>query len=584
MKTRALVILCILASAAFAQFQNLATTDDGSVLLFSTKLITPGSNQPAWEKLFRIDASGLSLYAERDRTASYGDVVTNHYRLMGAELSGDGRIVSVIAQADCNRVGSYCFVQVPKIQTEISGLAGKPTLVLDGQGSVSRNGRYAVLCCDGSADAPTMLYDLASNASQKLSGYAYVTLAVSSTGVAVAGSSYGGLLVASFTESHTITTVAKTLQVAVDDAGASAVYAGTAADGWTLLSRVELQSGNETPLIEAANLSLVGVSNAGDRIAFLKDAQLFTIAPDGKDLRQLTQDAAGISQAVLAGGGTVAYAVTFAGRILRFDLPAGTATELVGQTVTLQIPSSGGTSDPIAGSAFCVGGTGLAASTFSATPPLPGILGGLQLLLDGQPVPMASVTPAHACFQVPWETATGPHALIASAPSDPRFTGGASGTLEIAWAALPTFVRLPAGFPESLPLAVHQGGRRIVTPGDPASPGETLTFFLTGLGPVSPPVPDGAAAPANPPSVVVNQPACGLENFTPDDSRSPVQVRSAVMEPGVVGYYQLVVQLPEQVPVSNGQAVLFCSIGPPYAGDGVSLPIAQQPPHAGKKR
>ena len=51
-----------------AQFQNLATVDDGSFVVFSSSLRMAGTDQPTWEKLFRIDGTGLSLYAQRDQT------------------------------------------------------------------------------------------------------------------------------------------------------------------------------------------------------------------------------------------------------------------------------------------------------------------------------------------------------------------------------------------------------------------------------------------------------------------------------------------------------------------------------------
>jgi uncharacterized protein (TIGR03437 family) len=38
----------------------------------------------------------------------------------------------------------------------------------------------------------------------------------------------------------------------------------------------------------------------------------------------------------------------------------------------------------------------------------------------------------------------------------------------------------------------------LVTPGDPANPGETIVLYTTGLGPVTVDVPDGFPAPSNP--------------------------------------------------------------------------------------
>ena len=143
--SKLLVTLCIFVTALFGQFQNLATTDDGAVLVFSSSLRMQGTNQPPWEKLFRIDSAGLSLYAERDRTTPPpgGGVLTDHYRVTGADFSGDGSVTALITRADCALAGSSCFVGQPKYQSEISGFFGQQTVTLRGQIRLSRNGRYA---------------------------------------------------------------------------------------------------------------------------------------------------------------------------------------------------------------------------------------------------------------------------------------------------------------------------------------------------------------------------------------------------------------------------------------------------------
>src|SRR5690349_14283982 len=95
------LIFFVLVPALFGQFHNLATTDDGSTVIFSSSLQMRGMNQPDWEKLFRIDSSGLTLYAERDRTTSPLLVyppITNPYRLTGVDFSGDGSVAALIGR------------------------------------------------------------------------------------------------------------------------------------------------------------------------------------------------------------------------------------------------------------------------------------------------------------------------------------------------------------------------------------------------------------------------------------------------------------------------------------------------------
>jgi uncharacterized protein (TIGR03437 family) len=584
--SRLFAIFCLSAAEVFAQFQNLATIDDGSFVVFSSSLRMAGTDQPTWEKLFRIDGTGLGLYAERDQAPPpQFSFVTSHFRITGAEFSGDGRVAALITLADCAQVGSYCLVQQPKYQSEISGLGGQQPLTLSGQIRISRNGRYAVLCCDGAMDGPTALRDLTTGTTVQVPLLSLATRpAISSTGIAVIAYPGGSLHVLGFDGSREIATATPALQAAVDDGGTTAFYVGSVSGG-SLLARVDLSSGHEQSIFQAADLSLIGVSNSDDRVAFLSSAgtgvaQLFTIASDGSGLRAATQDTAGIAEAVLAGGGDVAYAVTFAGRVLRIDLAANTVTELIGPTLAIQIPCTCRQPQPVAGSAYCIGGRGLVGSAVSAAPPLPARLGGLQLLLDGQPVPLLSAAPAQACFQVPWNTGTGVHALSAVADSDPRFEPVSSGALQMNYASFANFLRLGPQYPPSVSqdpysLAAHQDFTALVTRANPAAPGEVLHFYMTGLGAVSPTVQPGDPAPSAPLARAVTPPVCSLATFH-SGGQTAVEVAFAGLAPGLAGYYQMDLRLPDQVPISYGEALLRCSVGAPYAGEGIWIPMTSQ--------
>jgi hypothetical protein len=427
-----------------AQFQNLATVDDGSFVVFSSSLRMAGTDQPTWEKLFRIDGTGLSLYAQRDQTPPpQFSFLTSHFRLTGAEFSGDGRVAALITLADCAVAGSSCFVGQPKYQSEVTGIAGQP-LTLRGQIRISRNGRYAVLCCDGAMDSPTVLRDLTTGATVQIP---LLSLAqrpgVSSTGIAVVPYPGGSLHLLGFGGAREIATAAPALQAAVDDAGITAFYVGPL-NGVRRLARVDLASGSEQSIYEAGDLSLVGVSNTGDRVAFLSSTgtgvvRLFTIAADGSSVRAATQSTAG--EAVLAGAGNVAYAITFVGRVLRINLAANSVTELIGSTLVVQMPCNCQQPQPVWPDRRIAS----AAEVWlipSPPPPLPTLLGGLHLLLDGEPVPLLSSAPARACFQVPWNAGTGVHTLSAVADNDPRFEPVSFGALEVDYASFANFLRL----------------------------------------------------------------------------------------------------------------------------------------------
>jgi uncharacterized protein (TIGR03437 family) len=589
--SKLIVSICLFVPALFGQFHNLTTTDDGAVLLFSSSLRLRGANQHPWEKLFRIDAAGLSLYMERDRTVpSEFSYVTNAYRMMRAEFSGDGKVTALIARADCAVGGSTCLDDKSKYQSEIS-LPGQPATVFTGQARLSRNGRYAVLCCDDRLAAPSELRDLSTGETRNLQARAGMRSIVTSAGVAVVPDVIKRIRVIGFDGARAISTTAYPRQIAADDLAKTAVYEGMKTANAKILARIDLLTAVEEPLIEAPDLTLVGMSNSGDRIAFLASAglgesgaegsvQLYTISPDGTGLRQATHDSAGITEAVLAGAGTVAYAVTSAGRILRIDLDSDLVTELIGRTVTLhefRLPCNCENFRPVPGSAFCIGGTGLADAVISVAPPLPSELGGLQLSLDRRPVPLQRVSPTQACFQVLWDTGTGTHTPSAATNSDPRFEGGSDFAVEILPTAFASFVRLGPPYLldvalGALPLVAHQDFSGLVTPSRPAIPGEVLHFYMTGLGPVNPPVGLGEASPGNPPAVVITQPVCRMATFNAGDS-IPLEVLFAGLAPGYAGYYQVSIRMPLQIPAREGEALLSCSVGAPYAGQSVWLPV-----------
>src|SRR5690348_3363674 len=105
--SRGLVLLAIFPGLLLAQFRNLATTDDGSLLLFSSALQLQGTTEFAWDKLFSIDASGLKLYEQRQEVGpAPGGRLSNFYLMQDADLSGDGSVRALISGRVCVILGS----------------------------------------------------------------------------------------------------------------------------------------------------------------------------------------------------------------------------------------------------------------------------------------------------------------------------------------------------------------------------------------------------------------------------------------------------------------------------------------------
>jgi uncharacterized protein (TIGR03437 family) len=80
----------------------------------------------------------------------------------------------------------------------------------------------------------------------------------------------------------------------------------------------------------------------------------------------------------------------------------------------------------------------------------------------------------------------------------------------------------------------------LVNTASPAKIGEAVQVFLTGLGPVNPPVAAGAAGPTSPMSVVTNDVV-----VTVDGIKAKVQYQG--LAPQLAGLYQLNVTIPAGV-------------------------------------
>jgi uncharacterized protein (TIGR03437 family) len=181
-------------------------------------------------------------------------------------------------------------------------------------------------------------------------------------------------------------------------------------------------------------------------------------------------------------------------------------------------------------------GSGLASGAQSAAgAPLPASLNGVGVSIGGVPAPLYYVSPNQINLQVPTSLSEGASNLI----------------LNVNGQSLTRVVRAVALRP-GIFAVTHASDFSLVTPQNPAQPGEYLAVFCTSLGPTSPSVPAGQAnplAPAPLPSpVTVN--LQGAEVPTPASSY-------AGLAPGTVGLYQVNFQLPEGTTGTVGLEIIL---------------------------
>ena len=190
------------------------------------------------------------------------------------------------------------------------------------------------------------------------------------------------------------------------------------------------------------------------------------------------------------------------------------------------------------GELITIYGSGLASSTVVATSaPFPTTLGNVQVLMNSVPAPIYYVSPTQI-------SVIAPSANPFSVEKIQVINNGALSN------AVTQFVRTtdPGVFTLTAnglgyAAAVHNSTGKVVTPTNPAQPGEYVQLYLTGLGPVYPTSPDGAPGPVSPLSLAVNTPSVYLTN-SQGSTQATGQYFFAGLAPTLAGLYQINFQIP----------------------------------------
>jgi len=591
---RVLLLTLLLAAGAAAQFHGLSTTEDGSVLYFSSAARQRGSQQYAWDKLFAVDGSGVRLVAQREQGEVYGWTVTNFYALQSPEVSADGSVLAFTGWRHCGG-GSGCL-PIERHQARVLGLPEQPDFRALGAITISPNGRYGVLYWTNSMLPPYHVrwVDFATNTTIDIDPYPpaatrrwslpdrYVRRRVANDGsVLVSSSTYPfetGLGLWSKDGVIPLHTSCSAAAAMISMDAARIVY--ETSEQPARLIRYELANQQERVLAEAPGPLQFSVTGNAVDVLYLAPAgsvrQAFLVRGDAPAV-QITDEPSGITEAVIAGNGLVAWAVTGDGRILKIDLNSGAAVEFIARTPIVTSVDHGSASwakGGAPGSLMRVAGSALAASVAVASFPLPDELGGVQVKLDGQRLPVYYVSPTDIRFQLPWELPPSDYHFELDVEDTSEFLTGPD-TLRIQQ-EFPRFYAAPqaAGGYSPLVLAIHTFFDAIITKENPAWPGEIIHVYAAGLGPVEPPAPTGRPSPLIPLSWVAGPLTCEIR----DGETKPVEIFFAGLAPGMVGIYQLSVRLPEDVDTSRRQVTLACGFPDFYPEAIGKIPVASSGP------
>jgi uncharacterized protein (TIGR03437 family) len=191
-------------------------------------------------------------------------------------------------------------------------------------------------------------------------------------------------------------------------------------------------------------------------------------------------------------------------------------------------------------------GTGFPATAVTASaPPFGATLGGVQVSVNGTAAPVYSVSSTQISAIVPFAV-TGSTATIVV-----TVNGSKSNTVVVPLAATsPGIFSIPSNGISNA-AALH-GDYSLVSATNPATQGETISMYLTGLGATKPAVADGAAAPGKAPLALITG---GLAIFVGGVQVPAAQIFYAGLAPTLAGLYQVNFTIPNVAAGNVGVAV-----------------------------
>jgi uncharacterized protein (TIGR03437 family) len=179
-------------------------------------------------------------------------------------------------------------------------------------------------------------------------------------------------------------------------------------------------------------------------------------------------------------------------------------------------------------------GSNLGSTAQAATVPLPTTLGGTCVTLNNVPVPLFLMSPGQINAQIPPNLAAGTYPLVIHSIANQA--ASTSQNITVSKVAPAVFVDGSGNA-----LLYHANGSQ-VTQNNPATRDEPLTMYATGLGATTGgTVTTGMPSPSSPLAVV-----SGVQVFFGDPSytQAAIIVDWAGLAPGLIGVYQLNLQIP----------------------------------------
>jgi uncharacterized protein (TIGR03437 family) len=584
-----LVVAIGVPGCGFAQFFGMATPGDGSRVYFATPSRVKASGQNFYGKIFQYDANGLRLVPASDPvplpnvTPPFGGATTNAFDLGMADTSSDGHVAAFGAERHCAGSDVVLCSKQELFSTTIT--ANGQSRDYPGMLRLSANGQWAF----GAGSQSNAVFfrtlgyrvNLATGDTRSIQGEDVAHLdgiqvsntsrTVSDTGTAVFFYQRN-VYVLKGDEISAIPTLGIVFDAVIDAAADKIVFSSGGPCSElacpTAPTEVRITSPGASGSLLLASGYAPSMTDDGRQVLYLSDrggsTQIYMIGTDGAGDRRLTSEADGITRAIVSGDGTVSYALTGLGRLIRIATAAATVRELIPSTPYLGTSFNVGltylTALPVLApnKLLTLPGTGLSPSTMMAGPPLPSSLGGVQASIQGITAKIAGVGPDSVTVIVPPGVTPDAAAVVqVNLATQTPFEAARAATVST---SAPEFLLgPPLRFYSGLMLAAHQDWSGLISEQSPARPGEVVHAYAVGLGPTNPMVGYGEAAPSQEPFArLATSLACTAYFQTPLPLGVPVEILFAGLAPGFAGVYQIDWRVPA---AATGFFSVSCTLG-----------------------
>jgi uncharacterized protein (TIGR03437 family) len=573
------MVLLLLASPVCGQFSQLAATDDGSQLYFTSQMLLKGaaSSSPSPEsRLYRFGPNGVTLFAERGSLAppnsfSSGDGVVS------PRVSSDGSLVGFTFDGVCSAIPGCAAI------TNEAELRGSQTLDLGpGNMQLSRSGRWALVTnvvfdpsypsLIGAGSARTLV-DLTTGQRTSVPLTPYGLSSLGSPSSFTLASDGTALVVTSAPATGTGNTITAgfglwkqgqltriqfpqglmLMPIALSDDASTVICYGYPSGSGTLPSQIvalDLASGKATLVFQSKDSTQMPVfmaaSNNGQRVLY-RIGSLSTLSglayvwdsPSSATMPVPLADGELANDGTLSGLGGFAFLATTRSRIVKFSAQSRTVSPL--------FPATPYCDDPGA-----VGGGSMVRLHCSFTASSASLQG--QILYDGQPLPVLFSNPGDIGIQIPWQwnNSLSP-TLSLNLPSDSPFQ--ASQPLNV-FDGAPALIPDDPGESSLFGIKIVKGDWSGLLTSQPG-PGDIVYIYMTGLGWPQTPEVTGVAASLTKVNPIQWKLGC---QFLPQ--AAPAQLLFAGLAPGMTGIYQTAFRMPSDAgaaPLSG----LSCTLASP---------------------